>query len=165
MEIRMSIKKTTLVAIVSGLLAGCQSVESQRIDISGYSPVIDYQAEGISAEQFAEDLSICRGLGQQVQVTYEEQRKKEQGQAARSAVIGALVGAAIGQTVAKNNDVHSGRALTTGTLYGAAVGGAVGSEAVDYDRTLTKFGPTGIVDRCMAQRGYNVLSAEGFGGG
>jgi hypothetical protein len=30
---------------------------------------------------------------------------------------------------------------------------------------MAKFGPTGIVDRCMAGRGYVILSNEGFGGG
>jgi uncharacterized protein YcfJ len=162
----MNIKKTALVTVTAGLLAGCQTVESQRINIYSYSPVVDYQAQGISADQFNNDLSVCRQLGLQVQATYEAQRKKEQTQAATSAAIGAVVGAALGQIYSKNSEnVHEGRALTTGALYGGAVGAAAGTSAIDTDRALAKFGPTIIVDECMTQRGYNILSVEGYGGG
>lgn len=41
----------------------------------------------------------------------------------------------------------------------------VGAGNLDYSRDITKFGPTSIVDRCMTDRGYKILSAEGFGGG
>ena len=35
----------------------------------------------------------------------------------------------------------------------------------DYDRLFVKFGPTAVVDKCLANRGYAILSREGYGGG
>ena len=46
-------------------------------------------------------------------------------------------------------------AIITGGSRG--IGAATAADANDYDRLITKFGPTGIVDKCMANRGYNIL--------
>ena len=145
--------------------AACQSVESQRINIATYAPVIDVKGQGYDVAKYNTDLNECRFLGMRVQATYEEQRKKEQSQALQSALIGAVAGAAIGQVSSQNSGSHSGRALTAGALTGAAIGADIGAEAIDYDRAFVKFGPTGIVDKCMTDRGYKILSLEGFGGG
>ena len=91
-----------------------------------------------------------------IQATYEAQRKKEQMQATEQVIVGILAGALIGHAIGANNDYHTGRKATAG---------ASGSDAVHYSRTIAKFGPTGVVDRCMAGRGYVILSNEGFGGG
>lgn len=77
-------------------------------------------------------------------------------QATEQIIVGILAGALIGYAIGANNDYHTGRKATAG---------ASGSDAVDYSRTIAKFGPTGVVDRCMAGRGYVILSNEGFGGG
>ena len=158
-------KKKFLLVLCAGLLTACQTIESQRINLATYSPAVDIEGEGISEAQYADDLASCRRIGQSVQAKYEEQRKKEQDQALKSAVIGALAGAALGTAIGQNNNVHSGHALTTGAIYGAALGGASGVDAIDYSRVIAKFGPTEVVDRCMARRGYYILSNEGLGGG
>lgn len=146
-------------------MAACQTVESQRINLATYAPVVDVEGQGHDLATYHGDLDDCRYLGMKVQATYEEQRRKEQAQAAQSAAIGALVGAVAGHAIGQHNDRHSGRSATAGALYGGAVGAAVGAEGVDYTRTMAKFGPTAVVDRCMTDRGYKILSAEGFGGG
>ena len=147
-------------------ISGCASPESQRLNIYTYAPVIDVKGEGYDTATYYTDLEECRQLGLKVQATYEEQRKKELDQATKATFAGILLGAITGEVIANNNDnVHSGRALTTGALYGGLAGAAIGSDAVDYERAFTKFGPTGIVDQCMKGRGYKILSVEGYGGG
>ena len=147
-------KEYVLLSIM--LLSGCQTVESQRIEIASYAPVIDVKGQGYDNATYLLDLYECRELGVKIQATYEAQRKKEQMQATEQVIVGILAGALIGHAIGANNDYHTGRTATTG---------ASGSDAVDYSRTMAKFGPTGIVDRCMAGRGYVILSNEGFGGG
>ena len=146
------------------MLAGCAS-ESASIDISGYAPVIDVKGQGYDVASYHQDLDECRMLGMRVQASYEAQRKKEIEDAQKSALIGALAGAVLGQVVGDTNDYHTGRSATAGAIYGGAIGAAAGANNVDYTRTIAKFGPTGVVDRCMNDRGYKILSAEGFGGG
>ena len=147
-------------------LTGCMTTENQRINIHTYAPVIDVKGQGYDLATYYQDLNECRDLGFKMQAIYEEQRNKELEQAATATVLGLALGAITGQVVGNNNDgVHSGRAVTTGAIYGAAIGAGIGSDAVDYDRAFTKFGPTGVVDRCMKGRGYELLSAEGYGGG
>jgi uncharacterized protein YcfJ len=151
-------KEYVLLSIM--LLSGCQTVEPQRIEIASYAPVIDVKGQGYDNATYLLDLYECRELGVKIQATYEAQRKKEQMQATEQVIVGILAGALIGHAIGANNDYHTGRTATTG-----AIAGASGSDAVDYSRTMAKFGPTGIVDRCMAGRGYVILSNEGFGGG
>ena len=146
------------------VLAGCAS-ESASIDISGYAPVIDVKGQGYDIASYHQDLDECRMLGMRVQTTYEAQRKKEIKDAQKSAFIGALAGAVIGQVIGDSNDYHTGRSATAGAIYGGAIGAAAGADKVDYSHTIAKFGPTGVVDRCMKDRGYKILSAEGLGGG
>ena len=156
-------KEYVLLSIM--LLSGCQTVESQRIEIASYAPVIDVKGQGYDNATYLLDLYECRELGVKIQATYEAQRKKEQMQATEQVIVGILAGALIGHAIGANNDYHTGRTATAGAIYGGAIAGASGSDAVDYSRTMAKFGPTGIVDRWMAGRGYVILSNEGFGGG
>jgi outer membrane lipoprotein SlyB len=158
-------KKTILIVAMSITLAGCQTVESQRINLATYSPIIDVEGEGKSHDDFNADLQSCRQIGQKAQVQYEAQRKKEQEQAAQAALLGAVLGAVAGHAIGQNNDYHSGRAATTGAIYGAAIAGGSGVDAIDYSRVIAKFGPTEVVDRCMSRRGWYILSNEGLGGG
>ena len=44
-------------------------------------------------------------------------------------------------------------------------GEAVGADNMNYTRDITKFEPTVIVDRCMTDRGYRILSVDELGGG
>ena len=146
------------------LLAGCETTgSSQRINLINYAPVIDVKGQGYDVATYYNDLEECRVLGMRVQATYDEQRRREQQEQAQAALVGAVIGAAVGHGVAQHNDNHAGRGATTGALAGAAIG--AGTSPVDYDHTLAKFGPTAVVDRCMSDRGYRILSAEGLGGG
>ena len=145
-------------------ITGCAQ-DSARIDLTTYAPVIDVKGQGYDQSDFARDLDECRALGVRVQAQYEAQQKKERDDAMASAFVGALAGAVVGHAVGRNNDYHTERSATTGALYGSAIGGAVAADNLDYTRDITKFGPTIIVDRCMTDRGYKILSVQGFGGG
>ena len=151
----MSIKFTSLI-IPAFLLSACGS---ETINIAGYSPVIDtYQYD---LNQYNIDLNQCRSLGQAAQAKYDEQQAKEQSDMMASIIAGAIVGAAVGNAIDGNNDSGT----TLGATYGAAVGASVAAENDDYDRLFVKFGPTAVVDKCLANRGYAILSREGYGGG
>jgi uncharacterized protein YcfJ len=145
-------------------MAGCAQ-NSARIDLTTYAPVIDVKGQGYDQTDYARDLDECRTLGVRVQAQYEAQQKKEREDAMASAFVGALAGAVVGHAVGDSNDYHTGRSATAGALYGGAIGGAVGAGNMDYTQEITKFGPTIIVDRCMTDRGYTILSVKGFGGG
>lgn len=139
-------------------LAGCGG-SSQRLDLGTYSPVIDvYQYD---TGQFNTDISQCRQLAITAQARYDAQQAEEQAEILASAFVGAMVGAAVGNAL----DDYDDSATTVGASYGAGIGAASAAEANDYDRLITKFGPTAIVDKCMANRGYNILSQTGYGGG
>lgn len=139
-------------------LAGCGG-SSQRLDLGTYSPVIDvYQYD---TGQFNTDISQCRQLAITAQARYDAQQAEEQAEILASALVGAMVGAAVGNAL----DDYDDSATTAGAIYGAGIGAASAAEANDYDRLITKFGPTAIVDKCMANRGYNILSQTGYGGG
>jgi uncharacterized protein YcfJ len=95
------------------------------------------------------------------QARYDTQQAEEQAEILASALVGAMVGAAVGNALDGNDD----SATTVGAVYGAGIGAATAADANDYDRLITKFGPTAIVDKCMANRGYEILSQTGYGGG
>ena len=163
---RNRIRLSSLAPLAAGfvLMAGCAADgPSERLNISNYAPVIDVKGQGYDTATYYNDLEECRQLGMRVQATYAEQRKREREAQAQSALVGALLGAAAGHGLAQNNDVHAGRGATAGALVGASIG--ADSSQVDYGRTLAKFGPTAVVDKCMTDRGYKILSLEGFGGG
>ncbi|MCG8622093.1 MAG: glycine zipper 2TM domain-containing protein [Proteobacteria bacterium] len=150
--------KTFLSGAVFLAMAGCTS-GTDTINIATYAPVIDlYQYD---SERYTIDLAQCRELGARAQAAYEEQRAREQDAALASAVVGALIGAAIGNRL----DDYDDSGTTVGAIYGGIVGAEIGAEGVDYERAFVKFGPTGIVDQCLTDRGYRILSVEGFGGG
>ena len=152
-----AIFKVTLIGIITSL-SGCGGA-TNRVDLGTYSPVIDiYQYDTV---QFNNDISQCRQLAITAQSNYEKQQSEEQAEILTSAVVGALVGAAVGNALDGNNDSGT----TVGAIYGAGIGASSATEASDYNRLITKFGPSAIVDKCMANRGYQILSATGYGGG
>ena len=165
MEYDNRVRASAIASVMAGvmLLAGCGSATTESINLAGYAPVIDVKGQGYDQATYLVDLQECRDLGMRVQATYAEQRKREQEDQRTRAFAGALIGAVAGHAIGDHNDYHTGRLTTAGALTGASIGASTG--AVDYTRTLAKFGPTAIVDRCMTDRGYKVLSAEGFGGG
>ena len=60
------------------LLSGRQTVESQRIEVASYAPVIDVKGQGYDNATYLLDLHECRELGVKIQATYKAQCKKEQ---------------------------------------------------------------------------------------
>ena len=158
-------RASALGALAAGitLLAACQTTGTERINLVNYAPVIDVKGQGYDVATYYNDLEECRVLGMRVQMTYEEQRRREQEAQTQAAIVGAIVGAAVGHGLAQHNDGHAGRGATAGALAGGAIG--AGTSPVDYSHTMAKFGPTAVVDRCMNDRGYKILSAEGYGGG
>ena len=149
--------KITLLSIIT-LLCGCGGT-ANRVNLATYSPVIDiYQYD---TAQINNDMSQCRQLALTAQSNYEKQQAEEQAEILTSAVVGALVGAAVGNALDGNDDSGT----TVGAIYGAGIGASSAAEANDYNRLITKFGPTAIVDKCMANRGYRILSTTGYGGG
>lgn len=152
------LKFAKLFIAVTGI-SGLWGCATNTVDISSYAPVIDIYQHDI--EQYNLDLSQCRTLAFQAQKKYQIQREKEQSDMVASMIVGAAIGAAIGNSLDSNDDSGT----TIGALYGAGVGASVQAEGNGYDRLMVKFGPTAVVDRCMINRGYMVLSTEGLGGG
>lgn len=137
----------------------CACAITPQIALTEYSPVIDL--ERVDQAQHRVDLEACRVLGLKAQARYKAQREKEIGEAVAASLIGAAIGAGGGALVSRNPSRGAG----TGAIVGGAVGGVAGAGNVDYTQDIAKFGPTVIVDRCMAERGYTILSAPGLGGG
>ena len=130
-------------------VAGCRTTEP----LTEYRPVVDTYNVDMAA--FENDLFECRNLGLRVQAEYERKNKKEREEATLGGlVIGALAGAVIGSVT---GDAGDGAAIgaTFGLLEGA-------SAETTYDPVK---GPRLIIDRCMKNRGYEVLSDMGVGGG
>jgi len=142
----------------AGFLAGCGGADN-RLDLNTYSPVIDYYQ--YDTAQFNTDITQCRQLAITAQQAYDKQQAEEQADIVASAVVGALVGAAVGNALDGNDDSGT----TIGAIYGAGIGASSAAEANDYNRLITKFGPSAIIDNCMANRGYQILSRTGYGGG
>ena len=149
---------TILLLAITSILIGWSGV-AQRLDLATYSPVIDFYQ--YDTAQFNIDISQCRQLAITAQKKYDIQQAEERAEIFTSAVVGAVVGAAVGNALDDNND----SATTVGAVYGAGLGATSAAEANDYNRVITKFGPSAIVDKCMKNRGYQILSQSGFGGG
>ena len=146
--------KTIVLLIVSAQLIGCGGT-AQRPDLRTYSPVIDiYQYD---TAQFNTDITQCRQLAITAQEKYDVQQAEERAEIFASAVVGAVVGAAVGNALDDNDD----SATTVGAVYGAGLGAASAAEANDYNRVIIKFGPTAILDKCMENRGYQILPQPG----
>ena len=99
-----------------------------------YEPIVDRPGPA-----YARDLAECQNLGQRAQNEYQSRAAN---QAIAGAILGGLLGAAIG-----NSDT---------ALAGAAIGSTGGLDEVDA-------GPNRVVDRCLAGRGYTVVSDLGRG--
>ena len=149
---------TILLLTFSAQLIGCGGT-AQRLDLGTYSPVIDiYQYD---TTQFNTDITQCRQLAITAQEKYDLQYAEEKAEIFASALVGAVVGAAAGNALDNNDN----SVITVGAVYGAGLGTASAAEGNDYNGVIKKFGPTAIVDKCMENRGYQILSQSGYGGG
>ena len=142
------------------IVAGCV----QRVDINKYEPVVDLKGQGIAQSKYAADLRDCRKIGAKVQIEYEKQAQKEANSMILAAIIGGAIGAGTGAIVG-----HQYGQQGFGTAYGATVGATAGTAGAaanaDYIGIVARRGPSGVVDECMAGRGYRILSPKGLGGG
>ena len=102
--------------------------------LSDYRPVVDSHTTDMSA--YEADRGQCVGIALQAQAEYARQQKAQRDS---NLTIGLIVGAVAG-----------------GTL-GALEGGLA---ETDYDPVTS---PRKIVDRCMKNRGYDILSDLGKG--
>jgi hypothetical protein len=103
--------------------------------LPAYQPVVDQPGRN-----YPTDLAQCQALGQAAETKY---LKEQQNQMMAGMLVGALVGAAIG-----GDD---------NVAYGAAAGLA------NTDVEQAYGGPRRIIDRCLAGRGYRVVSDLGAG--
>jgi len=100
-----------------------------------YRPIVDH---GVPQGSYDADLSQCQDLADTAQ--------PQANNAAAGAVAGAIFGALLSRAVGLN-----GNQTTRVAAYGAAAGGVNG-----FARGSAEW--VGIVNRCMAGRGYNVLN-------
>lgn len=136
-----------IMAIAGMTVSGCGA------NLAEYEPVVDPYKTDMS--NFQGDLIQCRGIASEVKVKYEEQASK---QALANALAGAVSGAIAGAVVGSGTDYQGDL-----TAYGAASGAAAGTAASSQYYALARYGPNRIVDRCMANRGYTILSDLGAG--
>lgn len=130
-------------------LTACEPVQP----LSEYRPAVD--PGKTNQARYEKDLQACRAVALQVEADYKERQQKEMGKnLAAGLIVGALVGAAAGTNTGYRNDY---------ILTGAAVGAAAGAGSGDYDHDLVTYGPRRVVDRCMAGRGYTLLTDFGRG--
>ena len=99
-----------------------------------YRPVVDSYNTNMAT--YEGDRTQCVNVAMQVQAEYDH-REKEQRQS--NMTVGFIIGAIVG--------------VTLGTLEG-------GLAETDYDPMTS---PRKIVDRCMQNRGYEILNNEGKG--
>lgn len=123
-----TMKRLTITLATTLVLSACATSGAN------YRPLVDMQ--GHSEAQFDVDVLGCQQYAKQVM-------SAGQG-AAAGAIFGALLGAALGKAAGAGN--RTGRIAAGGALGGASSGAAAGEG-----------GQQGVIKRCMAGRGYNVL--------
>ena len=106
--------------------------------LGDYRPVVDSYNTDMAA--YEADRGQCVAVAMQAQAEYErQQRLKRESNMTIGLIVGAIAGAAVG--------------VTLGALEG-------GPGETDYDPVTS---PRKIVDRCMKNRGYDILSDMGKG--
>lgn len=134
-------KYAMIAAGAFALVAGCTPAPT----LSDYRPVAD-----AAGPRYEQDLMQCRAIAAQAEASYKQKQNNEM---AANIIGGLIAGAVVGNAVGGNSDW---------TAYGAANGAVAGAAATDTE--LAQGGPRRIVDRCLAGRGYRVLSDVGVGG-
>lgn len=119
-----------------------------RGDLSVYEPAVDLKSSRVpgtrnrpTPTQYGMDLNECR------QIAYKHQQQSEQ-KVQSDVIAGALVGGLLG-AVAANNTGEKNTAIKEGAALGALIG---------YDDDKLVSAPARVVDRCLAGRGYKVIS-------
>ncbi|MCE8417790.1 glycine zipper family protein [Rhodovulum sulfidophilum] len=138
-----------VVSLAALSLTACAPVQP----LSEYKPVID--PAQTSSRKFDRDLGECRQIAIDLQAEYKDRAAKEAG---RNILVGVLAGVAVGAIAGNNTGYQNDYILT-----GAAAGALGGAGSGDYGRDLVEYGPRRVVDRCMANRGYQILNDVGRG--
>ena len=149
-------KKLTISIVAGYFCAAC--VATPDINLADYAPVIDTYK--VDQAKYQTDIEQCRSLGVAAYAKYKTQRDKEKSARNKATIVGVLAGGAIGAAIGDSG----GRERSTATV-GALYGASIARTDVDITRTIQKFGPTKIIDQCMTDRGYKIISATGYGGG
>ena len=119
--------------------------------LSEYRPVVNSYNTDMAAYEI--DRAQCVNVGLQAQTEYERQQQAQhESNMTIRLIVGAIAGAAVGSV---SGDAGDG-AVVGGTM-GALEGGLADT---DYDPVTS---PRKIVDRCMKNRGYEMLSDLGKG--
>jgi len=145
-------RKTRLVvaSLCCLVAAGCQDVAP----LAEYRPIVD--PGRVDVASYETDLSECRNLALNVESEYRQRRQQELGQnLAAGIVAGAITGAIVG------NNTYGGHHQPNFITYGALAGAAAGVEAGDYTSDFVRYGPRRVVDRCMNNRGHELLNDIG----
>ncbi|WP_444460458.1 glycine zipper family protein [Rhodobacter capsulatus] len=128
-------------------LCACEPVQT----LQEYRPVVD--PAKIRPAKFEADLEHCRSIALKVEAEYKQRQEKEmQQQLVAGILLGALVGAAAG-----NHTGYQGDYIAAGAATGAIAAAGSG----DYSDDLVTYGPRRVVDRCMTDRGYKILTDPG----
>ena len=142
-------RRLTAAASVVALstLAAC----GYQPSLSDYRPVVDSYTTNMAS--YEADRGQCVSVALQAQAEYARQQKAErQSNMTIGLVIGAIAGAAVGSASGDAGD---------GAIVGATMGALEGGLAeTDYDPVTS---PRKIVDRCMKNCGYDILSDMGKG--
>ena len=131
------------------MLAGCQTIDP----LEKYQPVTD--PKFTNSSKFQSDVTECREIAIKL---HEEYKKRQANEFMTKLIIGAVAGAATGAIVGSGTG-HQGSWIAAGT----AAGAAAGAHNLDYHHDLVKYGPRRVVDRCMTNRGHQVLNDPGKG--
>jgi hypothetical protein len=123
-------KPVVLAAATSLLLVSCAG---------SYRPIVDMK--GVDSARYEQDLAECRAYADEV---------SPGGQAVAGGVVTAALGAAIGAIAGA-----FGGSAGTGAAAGAAIGGVTGTTAGGVGGVAQQ---QEVIDRCLAGRGYSVLS-------
>ena len=119
--------------------------------LGDYLPVVDSYNTDMAV--YEADRGQCVAVAMQAHAEYErQQRAKRESNLTVGLIVGAIAGAAVGSVTGDAGD---------GAVVGATLGGLEGGLAeTDYDPVTS---PRKIVDRCMKNRGYDILSDMGKG--
>ena len=120
--------------------------------LADYRPVVDSYRTDMAA--YDGDLRQCVTVAQRAEAEYQRKsREQREANAMTGLLVGVVMGAVIGSV-----DADAGDGAIIGGTFGLLEGGLADTE---YDPHKS---PRMIVDRCMKNRGYEILSDPGAGG-
>ena len=113
--------------------------------LESYEPVVDRFL--VDRVQYNRDITECRSVATGAMA---QAKQRRDAQMAPNILTGLLIGATIGNASDIGSDTRKD-STKQGAVFGALAGAAESGEDV-------KLGPRRIMDRCMANRGYDLLN-------